>query len=190
MKYYLASILFFINVCISVAQDSRAIDFNMGWKFFKGDGTGFEKSSYNDSEWKTVLLPHDWSVEGPFSNQWASATGYLPAGIGWYRKSFEVYEKDLSEITYIYFDGVYKNSEVWINDHYLGKRPNGFIPFYYDLSPHLKKGKNVIVVKADHADYADSRWYTGSGIYRNVYLLQLQPVHIGIWGQRFVTPEV
>jgi beta-galactosidase len=172
------------------SQDSRALNFNEGWRFYKGDGKDFQKISHDDNAWRSVDLPHDWSIEGPFSNQWASATGYLPGGIGWYRKSFTLSAKQRAAATYIYFDGVYKNSEVWINDHYLGKRPNGFVSFYYDLSPYLKTGTNTIAVRVDHTDFADSRWYTGSGINRNVYLLQLDAVHIDIWGQTFRTPQV
>jgi beta-galactosidase len=103
----------------SIAQDSRAIDFNSGWKFHKGDGTGFDKTTFNDAEWRNLELPHDWSVEGPFSAEWASGTGYLPAGIGWYRKSFQITNDLAGKNVYLYFDGVYKNSEVWINDQYL-----------------------------------------------------------------------
>jgi beta-galactosidase len=136
-------------------------------------------------------LPHDWSIEGPFSDEWASATGYLPGGIGWYKKTFNAEANWQGKQVYIYFDGVYKNSEVWINGHYLGKRPNGFIPFQYELSKFLNyKGKNIITVKADHSDFADSRWYTGSGIYRNVYLVVKNPVHVDLWGVAFTTPKV
>jgi hypothetical protein len=176
---------------LCVAQDSRAVDFNTGWKFFKGDGQGFEKAAFDDSGWRTLTLPHDWSVEEPFSEAWASGTGYLPGGIGWYRKKFSLPADHGSKNIYIYFDGVYKNSEIWINDQYLGKRPNGYSSFYHDITPYLKKrGGNVIVVKADHTDFADSRWYTGSGINRNVYLIATASVHVDVWGMTFTTPRV
>lgn len=155
-----------------------------------GDITGAEKESDN-VEWKTVDLPHDWSIQQPFSDEWASATGYLPGGIGWYKKTFTADARWQGKQVFIYFDGVYKNSEVWINGHYLGKRPNGFIAFQYELSRYLNyKGKNTIKVKADHSDYADSRWYTGSGIYRNVYLIGKNPVYVGLWDVAFSTPKV
>ncbi len=142
------------------------------------------------NEWRPIDLPHDWSIEGPFDQKWASGTGYLPAGIGWYRKNFSLPLALKHKNIYIYFDGVYKNSEVWINGHYLGKRPNGFIPFEYELTEYLNPGKNTITVKADHSEFADSRWYTGSGIYRNVYLVAKGAVSTDLWGVNFFTPRV
>jgi beta-galactosidase len=165
--------------------------FNGGWKFHKGDLPGGEKPSLNTSAWRTVTLPHDWSIEGPFSDEWASATGYLPGGIGWYQKTFTAQPSWKNKNLYIYFDGVYKNSSVWINGHLLGYRPNGFIAFQYELSKYLNfKGPNVISVKVDHTQFADSRWYTGSGIYRNVYLIAKEPLHIKKWGVEFTTASV
>ncbi|OKS85406.1 sugar-binding domain-containing protein [Mucilaginibacter polytrichastri] len=165
--------------------------FNDGWAFHRGDITGGETAVTSNVAWKAIQLPHDWSIEGPFSEDWASATGYLPGGIGWYKKTFTVSKAWAGQQVYICFDGVYKNSEVWLNGHLLGKRPNGFIPFQYELSPYLNtKGINTLTVKADHSEFADSRWYTGSGIYRNVYLLVKNPVHIGLWDIAFTTPQV
>ena len=172
-------------------QTRQTLLFNDGWTFHKGDVNNADKPTVNEADWKAVDLPHDWSIEGPFDEQWASATAYLPGGIGWYRKTFEVAAPMRSKRLFLYFDGVYKNSEVWINGHYLGKRPNGFTPFQYEITPYLAKtGKNSVVVKADHTQFADSRWYTGSGIYRNVYLVATDPVHIDLWGVQFVTPQV
>lgn len=172
-------------------QVRETLLFNDNWKFHKGDTADAGKTSFDDKSWQSVSLPHDWSIEGPFDEQWASATAYLPAGIGWYRKTFDLRPGMRTKNIYIYFDGVYKNSEVWINGHYLGKRPNGFIPFQYDLSQYLHfSGKNIIAVKADHTEFADSRWYTGSGIYRNVYLIAANPVNIDMWGMSFSTPEI
>jgi beta-galactosidase len=173
------------------AQDvSETVLFNKGWKFHKGEVQQGQTNGLNDQQWRQLDLPHDWSIEGPFSSEWASSTGYLPAGIGWYRKSFKLLSKQWDRV-FIYFDGVYKNSEVWINGHYLGKRPNGYIPFQYELSKYLNKnGNNVIAVKVDHTKFADSRWYPGSGIYRNVYLITKKPVYIPTWGVSFTTPQV
>ena len=169
---------------------AKPVLFNQAWSFHKGDITGAEKGN-DKALWQTVDLPHDWSIQEPFSEEWASATGYLPGGIGWYKKNFTADAAWQNKQVFIYFDGVYKNSEVWINGHYLGKRPNGFIAFQYELSPYLNyKGKNTITVKADHSDFADSRWYTGSGIYRNVYLVIKNPVHVGLWDVAFSTPKV
>ncbi len=165
--------------------------FNDGWLFHSGDIVNRSNSGDFDLLWKETQLPHDWSIEASFSSEWASATGFLPGGIGWYKKSFTANKSWSSKQVYIYFDGVYKNSEVWINGHYLGKRPNGFVPFQYEISPYLNyKASNTITVKVDHSKFADSRWYTGSGIYRNVYLIVKSQVHVGLWDVAFTTPGV
>lgn len=158
-------------------------NFNYDWKFHKGDDSGSNKVDYIDDSWRRLDLPHDWSIEGPFDSKWASGTGYLPAGIGWYRKRFTVLESYRSRKVLIYFEGVYNNSEVWINGFSLGKRPNGYISFFYDISDHVHfGGEDVIAVRVDHAKYADSRWYTGSGIYRNVKLIITDMLYIKPWG--------
>ena len=177
---------------LAAAQDSEQnILFNNGWKFMKGEAAGAERPFYDDHSWRAVTLPHDWSIEGPFDEKWASSTGYLPAGIGWYRKTFTLKKVAAGEKTFIYFDGVYKNSEVWINGHYLGRRPNGYVAFQYELSKYLNKtGSNTLAVKVDHSKFADSRWYPGSGIYRNVYLIVKNPIYIPTWGLAFSTPKV
>ena len=168
----------------------ETINFNANWRFQKGDFSGAAKASFDDSQWRKINLPHDWSVEGPFSPKWASATAYLPGGIGWYRKEFSVPASEKGRNAYIYFGGVYDNSEVYINGHLLGKRPNGFVSFQYDLTPWIHPGNNVIAVRVDHSQYADSRWYTGSGIYRNVSLIYTDKVHIGKWGIYVTTSHV
>jgi beta-galactosidase len=174
----------------ALAQRQQQL-FNADWKFHRGDAPGAERPAADDHAWRPVTLPHDWSIEGPFSEEWASATGYLPGGVGWYRKTFALPASYRGKQVFIYFDGVYKNSEVWLNGHFLGKRPSGFASFQYDLTPYLRAdGHNVLAVKADHQEVADSRWYTGSGIYRNVYLLATAPVHIQQWGVGFTTPQV
>jgi beta-galactosidase len=190
-RNYFMLLCLLLPACL-LAQETRQQQlFNADWKFHKGDLSGAEKTTFNDAGWRTLSLPHDWSVEGPFSNEWASGTGYLPGGIGWYRKTFTLPAQWNSKQVYIYFDGVYKNSEVFINGHSIGKRPNGFIPFQYELTKYLQPGgKNTIAVKVDHTTFADSRWYTGSGIYRNVYLIAANPVHIDQWGVAFSTPVV
>ncbi len=188
----LVLVLAMLGTITAVAQSARQTRlFTGGWIFHKGDVPNGEKPTVDETGWKPVDLPHDWSIEGPFDEQWASATAYLPGGIGWYRKSFEVAPNLRAKKLFLYFDGVYKNSEVWINGHSLGKRPNGFTPFQYEITPYLTKtGRNIVAVKADHSQFADSRWYTGSGIYRNVYLVATDPVHVDLWGVRFVTPTV
>ena len=187
LPLFFGSILL-LHVCLYCTpknkQDVRTeANFNYSWKFHLGDVAEADKIGFNDSEWRELDLPHDWSVEGSFSDQWASGTGYLPGGIGWYRKTFNVAETEKDKQIAIYFDGVYNNSEVWINGHYLGKRPNGYVSFQYDLTPHLNFGEeNTIAVRVDHSKYADSRWYTGSGIYRDVKLITMSKCHIKQWG--------
>ena len=161
----------------------ESIKFNNSWKFKNKDLNDEFKTKTSDEGWKTVSLPNDWSVEGVHSPDLASCTGYLPGGIGWYKKTFMVSNVDNRKLIYIYFGGVYCNSEVWINDHFLGKRPNGYVSFMYDMTPYLNfEGQNTLLVKVDHSKSADSRWYTGSGIYRDVYLIKANPVHIEQWG--------
>ena len=128
-------------------------------------------------------MPHDWSVESVASPSLASCTGYLPGGIGWYRKELDIPAGEKGNRVYIYFEGVYNNSEVFINGKWIGKRPNGYVSFMYDLTPYVNfGGRNVLAVRVDHSQDADSRWYTGSGIYRDVYLVYAGPVHINQWG--------
>ncbi len=187
-----------ISLAILLSLGSKAqppgrkiVDFNFGWKFHKGDLAEGQSISLDDSEWRETDLPHDWSIEGPFSSDNSSCTGYLPGGIGWYRKSFIAEENPKDRKIFISFDGVYNNSEVWINNNYLGKRPNGYISFQYDLTPYIKyDSENLIAVKVDHSQDADSRWYTGSGIYRNVKLISTDWVHLKQWGVSCTTPVV
>jgi beta-galactosidase len=166
-------------------------NFNFDWKFYKGDLTDGQSPDLDVNHWRTLDLPHDWSIEGPFGKNYASGTGFLPAGIGWYRKAFIIPANEKGRKVFISFDGIYNNSEVWINGTYLGKRPNGYIAFKYDLTPYLKFGKeNIIAVKVDHSKFGDSRWYTGSGIYRDVKLILTSPVHINQWGVFAAATEV
>ena len=181
---FLVLVFFAMNHTTEGQTSGRKVqNFNFDWKFFKGDVPNGQDLNLNDNIWRNLDLPHDWSIEGPFSKDFASGTGFLPAGIGWYRKSFLIPKDEKERKIFIYFDGVYNNSEVWINGNYLGKRPNGYISFQYDLTPYLKFGKeNLIAVKVDHSKFGDSRWYTGSGIYRDVKLISIPQVHIKQWG--------
>jgi beta-galactosidase len=165
--------------------------FDFGWKFFKGDAPGAQQPNFADANWRDVDLPHDWSIEGPFSEPAVARGPSLPMGIGWYRKHFNVPESYSGRKVSIQFDGVYQLSEVWINGQYLGKRPNGFIGFSYDLSPHLKYGgDNLIAVKADNSHQPNCRWYSGSGIYRHTWLLVTGQVHVAEGGTFVATPRV
>ncbi len=163
---------------------------NDNWKFAIQDNQDTKEVSFSDKDWQTVSVPHDWSVKGQLSPTLASSTGYLPGGIGWYRKTLNVPEVRKGEKVYFYFEGVYNRSEVFINGHSLGKRPNGYISFSYDATPYINfGGENTIAVRIDHSQSADSRWYTGSGIYRDVYVVYSNPVHIKQWGV-YTYPEV
>ncbi|MDD3321389.1 MAG: glycoside hydrolase family 2 TIM barrel-domain containing protein [Paludibacter sp.] len=178
------------------AQNSRTIiNFDTDWKFLQTDIKGAETVSFDDSKWSKLDVPHDWSIEGAYdqNNPTSRGGGYLPSGIGWYRKSFTVNLTDAKKKFFIEFDGVMANSDVWINGFHLGKRPYGYSSFSYDLTGHLKFGKNdknVLVVKADNLGQPASRYYTGAGIYRHVRLLKTSPVHVAQWGVYITTPEV
>ncbi len=185
-------IIFFLLVINISAQSTRVRqDFDENWKFILGDVFAARNADYNDASWRVLNLPHDWNIELPFDSRYASSTAYLPSGIGWYRKTFKVPESYKDKIVSILFDGVYDNSDVWINGHHLGKRPSGYTSFQYDLTPYLNTGKeNVISVRVDHRLYADSRWYTGSGIYRNVWLNVTNKVHVARWGTYVTMPVI
>ena len=176
----------FYTSCTKPQNESPRItqDFNFDWKFHDGELEDDQIENISTAKWKAIRLPHDWSVEHSFSPEnTAGATAFLPGGIGWYQKKFHVPADWEHRITWIDFDGVYSNSEVWINGKHLGKRPYGYIPFHYELTPYLKfGGENTITVKADRSAYIDCRWYPGSGIYRNVKLVSANKVHIPQWG--------
>ena len=146
------------------------IPINSGWKFHLGDENEAFYKGFDDSGWETVELPHDWSVSLPFDIRYSSGTGYLAGGTGWYRKHFTLEEDISQKHVYVTFGGVYKNSRVWINSNYLGTRPYGYSTFTYDITDFIVPGENVLAVRAEHNDLADSRWFTGSGIYRDVTL--------------------
>jgi beta-galactosidase len=174
-----------------VARSRESFDF--GWRFFKGDATGAEEPAFADASWREVDLPHDWSIEGPFLQDAPSsgAGAYLPTGIGWYRKRFRLGDGNRDRIVTLEFDGVYQNSEVWINGHSLGLRPYGYVPFAYELTPHLNwNGENVVAVRVDNSRQTNCRWYSGSGIYRHTWLLTTGPVRVAYWGTTVTTPRV
>jgi beta-galactosidase len=187
----LASIFLYNN---SFAQSPRTrADFDMGWHFHLGDVQGAEAPALKDANWRSLNLPHDWSIEGKFSkdNPATPEGGALPGGIGWYRKTFTVPASSEGKKVYIDFDGVYQKSTVWLNGHQLGFRPNGYISFEYDMTPYLNfGGKNTIAVKVDNSVQPNSRWYSGSGIYRNVWLVTTNEIAVDHWGTYFTTPEV
>ena len=185
-----------LSVTITFAQGKKARiieDFNKNWNFKLGDHPEAINSNFDAKDWRNLQLPHDWSIEGAFDkdSKTKQAQGFLPAGKGWYRKTFTVPASFKSKTIWIEFDGVFKNSEVFINGHSLGIRPNGYISFSYDLSEFLNFGQpNIIAVKVDNDAQPNSRWYTGSGIYRNVRLVIAEKLHVDEWGTFVTTPEI
>jgi beta-galactosidase len=177
-----------------LSQPRQTENFNASWKFYLGNDSSAFQSEYDDSHWRTLTLPHDWSIEGTFSKDAPCKTdgGALPTGIGWYRKTFYIPKSANDKAVFIDFDGVYRNSEVWINGHYLAKRAYGYISFRYELTPYLNFGnkKNSIAVKVDNSEQPNSRYYTGSGIYRNVWLVTTNKIHIDHWGTFITTPKI
>lgn len=179
-------------VFVVQTQGQRAVqEFNSNWKFKLGDNAAYKNTSFNDAGWRVLNLPHDWSIEGKFDSTHpaGNAGGALPGGIGWYRKSFN-FSPQANRKTIVEFDGIYRNSEVWINEKYLGKWPNGYTSFQYELTPYLKKGKNLLAVKVDNSQQPNSRWYSGSGIYRDVRLVTTGTTSISQWGLFVTTPQI
>ncbi|MDT0645583.1 beta-galactosidase GalB [Zunongwangia sp. F260] len=176
------------------AFEERKIAFNSEWQFHLNDSVQDTDTISENTNWRTLNVPHDWSIEGDFSPEHPAGTGggALPGGLGWYKKSFTLEEKDSTKVTSVMFDGVYHNSEVWINGNYLGKRPNGYMGFQYELTPYLNYGEteNELLVKVDNSKQPNSRWYSGSGIYRNVWLITTDKLHVTKWGTFVTTPEV
>jgi beta-galactosidase/beta-glucuronidase len=182
----------FLAVVPGLAQLPRERQlFDNGWRFHLGDVAGGQSTSLADKDWRPVDLPHDWSIEGPYSPKNSSGTGFLPGGIAWYRKTFSLPVSIRGRKVSIRFDGVYRDSTVWINGVLLGSRPYGYSSFEYDLTPHLHMGgaSNVLAVRVDHSVVADSRWYPGSGIYRHVWLNVTAPVHLAPWEPYVTTPQ-
>jgi beta-galactosidase len=168
--------------------------FDTNWLFLKADAPGAEELFFDDFAWRKLDVPHDWSIEGPFSqtNSTGGAGAWLPSGIGWYRHHFTLPTNDTDRCVFIEFDGVMANSDVWINGFHLGHRPYGYVSFQYELTSHLNFGgkDNVIAVKADTSAQPASRYYFGAGIYRHVRLIITDPVHIAPWGVYVTTPKV
>lgn len=167
-------------------QARERLNFDKGWLFTLADSAGMEKNDYADLTWRPLDLPHDWAIEGDFSptNPSGASGGALPGGIGWYRKHFTVSPKEKYDKYAIAFDGVYMNATVYVNGHNLGSRPYGYSSFEYDLTPYLnKKGDNVVAVRVNNGDQPNSRWYSGCGIYRHVWLVMSKAAHISQWGQ-------
>ncbi|MFI3289547.1 MAG: glycoside hydrolase family 2 TIM barrel-domain containing protein [Rikenellaceae bacterium] len=189
----LSAVVALVSSCGSEATIQRESDFNFDWKFTElADTTTLTNLPLADTDWRDIRLPHDWSVEHSFDENLEGCTGYLPGGVGVYQKHFTTTEDAAQKSTFVLFDGVYNNAKFWLNGEYLGENPYGYSPTYFNLTDILNKvgEENILTVYVDHSRYADSRWYTGSGIYRNVKLITLDKLHIPIWGTFVTTPEI
>jgi len=186
-------LLIVLSSCTVRREGREIVDLTQDWKFLLGDSVNASETNFVDSTWRTLNLPHDWSIESDFAkeNPASPGGGALPGGIGWYRKYFKLDKKCKNKCVYIEFDGVYRNSKVWINGHFLGERPYGYSSFSYDLTPYVKiDTDNVVAVRVDNSQQPNSRWYSGSGIYRNVRLVLTHAIHVDQWGTYVTTPEV
>lgn len=189
----------FLLSCCALAATEEAL--NVGWRFHRGDVSGAEAAGFDDQAWRRVDLPHDWSVEAPEDATTAEPrdpqtpeganVGYFRGGVGWYRRSFTLDAADAGQAIEVVFDGVQQDAEVWLNGHRLGFQPHGYIAFHYDLTPHLNPvgQANVLAVRAVNPE-ANTRWYAGAGIYREVVLRRHGPVAVPLWGARFDTLEL
>ncbi len=184
---------FFLFLGIVNAQTGREVySLNYNWKFLLEDINNGDDVYLDDSNWRVLNLPHDWSIESEFDRDAPAGGrgGYLPGGLAWYRKTFDLKHWSDDRKVWIDFEGVYMNADVWINGHHLGFHPYGYTGFYYDLTPYLNEGKNTLAVRVNNSLQPNSRWYTGSGIYRNVWLTFLNKIHIRHWGVFVQTPEI
>ncbi|MEP7319920.1 MAG: glycoside hydrolase family 2 TIM barrel-domain containing protein, partial [Panacibacter sp.] len=207
MKKVTTFLLLSFYLSTAIAQSnlhSRTNLFDDNWRFKKDSITDASSASFDDSKWRVLDLPHDWSIEdlpnqipdsiaGPFSKAAISQRdgGFLVGGTAWYRKHFVLDKTSADKETIIQFDGVYMNADVWINGHHLGNHPYGYTSFYYDLTPYLKPAgqSNTIAVQVKN-EGRNSRWYSGSGIYRHVWLTTVNPLHIAAWGTYITTPAL
>ncbi len=186
-----AILLFTTTTLIAATAPRFRENFDFDWRFHLGDVSEASQAAFEDKSWRELNVPHDFSAEGEFSRTNASGTAYLPGAIGWYRKHFLAPSAWKEKLVSMEFDGVAMNSEVWINGHYLGKHPYAYSTFGYDLTPYLRFGEtNVIAVRVDHSQIADSRWYMGSGIYRHVWLIATEKMHVARHGVFITAPNV
>lgn len=204
--FLLSLVLLLVVSCNNPTEisDNRASSFDENWLFTRDTLSGAELPGFDDSGWRHVSLPHDWSIEdlpgqngidiiGPFDKSAIDkgSSGYMTGGTGWYRKHFTIDKEDGDKKAYLQFDGVYMASDVWLNGRHLGFHPYGYTPFCYDLTPYLNPpGQSNVVAVRVRNEGMNSRWYSGSGIYRHVWLALKHPVHIDVMGGIYITTPV
>lgn len=185
IKSLLVSVSFLLPISALAVNQRSVENIDLEWRFHLGDVDGASQPGYDDSGWRCLDLPHDWAVEGDFSQANPSGVtgGALPGGVGWYRKTFTIDAADKGKRVSVLFEGSYMNTEVFVNGRPLGVRPYGYVSFGYDITPYIKwGGENVVAVRVDNSEQPNSRWYSGCGIYRSVYLVKTAPLHIARWG--------
>ncbi len=174
-----------------LAAQRQRLSMDPGWRVTLGDPSGAERPGFDDRAWRRLDLPHDWSIEGTPARDapGGGRMGFFPSGVGWYRKAFRLPAPAREREAWLEFDGVYMNSDVWVNGFHLGRRPYGYSSFAYDVTARLVPGVNVVAVRVDNSLQPNSRWYTGSGIYRHVWLTLVDPLHVAHWGTYVTTPR-
>lgn len=190
-RIVLCSVLAAICCQAALAAGRQVVNLDFDWYFHKGDIENGQSAAVDFSRWRLLDVPHDFSIEGPYANDYVGADrqGFLPGGIGWYKKTLEWNPEWEGKRLFLEFDGVFMNSTVWINGEMAGYRPNGYLTFGYDITPYMKKGNNIISVRVDNEKQASARWYTGSGIYRPVNLTVTEKIFVPQWGSYVTTPE-
>ncbi|MCC8088457.1 MAG: DUF4982 domain-containing protein [Rikenellaceae bacterium] len=191
----LAILCLFIETSAEAQRVRKSARIDKNWKFHSGDVESGYEVDLNDKNWRVLNVPHDWSIEGEFdrNNSTGRGGGYLPAGVGWYRKSIIIPKSNRNKRVFIEFEGIMANSDVWINGHHLGHRPYGYVGITYDLTDYLTYGPdepNIIAVRVDNSLQPASRWYTGAGIYRHVKLITVSRTYLDHWGVFVTTPEI
>jgi len=184
MKKTVLWLLLLMTAIPVTAQQRKVTDMDSNWRFHLGEVAGADTPAFNDGSWRQLNVPHDWSIEGENlrDNPGGGSIGFFPIGIGWYRKTFDVKAFNKNKRYSIEFDGVYMNSTVWLNGHKLGTWPYGYSSFSYDLTPYLRRSGNVLAVRVDNSQQTNSRWYSGSGIYRHVRMVETAQTHFAKWG--------
>lgn len=174
------------------ADNGRRSLFDFGWRFYQGDNNAAKSVEFNDSKWRALDLPHDWSIEGTVdkANPVGNDGGYYPAGTAWYRKTFALSSAMKNKKLWLYFEGVYEKSDVYVNGIRVGGHPYGYTSFFCDITAQAKPGKkNVVAVRVNNSEQKNCRWYSGSGIYRHVWLVAANPVHVANYGVYVTTPS-